>query len=337
MSSAASALQDFIDDNELDCESWDTMKNTMHVCYQAIIGGMQAVENSIISDLDTLEGSIGDESLDEDVLEARIKMLEAECQQYENCIAQWNTISSGFPNAGFSCAAKGVVGKYNEMIASTESEIAELKEKIIFLHEVEDTTVNLDNIETTNSTLGRKVGEPINGWLQLYDGSSVENDGRIVAIPDEAVANKWAMKENLEQINPYALKEIEGENDVIIGEYGELIDKEGRYWVAVGPKVMNENHKADESCTASEMLYGTKMDVVVCDSKGNEYYIPCIVGDCKNHTYPNGIYQTGYSFPNGEEYASDNVDDSIVEFCGKGPIVGLSDYSIEKIIVYDLE
>ena len=110
---------------------------------------------------------------------------------------------------------------------------------------------------------------------------------------------------------------------------------DGRDWVAVGPNVMNPNHQGTDACTASEMKYGTSIDIVLVDTTGQEYYVPCVVGDCKAHTYPNGIYQTGDAFPNGINSHPQNKDYSIIEFCGKVSLEGLEQYKIKEIIVYD--
>lgn len=59
------------------------------------------------------------------------------------------------------------------------------------------------------------------------------------------------------------------------------------------------------------------------------------MGECKAHTYPNGIYQTGRAFPDGGDYHPSNVDGSVIEFIGNPPIAGLQEYEIEGIIVYD--
>ena len=48
---------------------------------------------------------------------------------------------------------------------------------------------------------------------------------------------------------------------------------------------------------------------------------------CKNNTYPNGVYQTGYTFPNGKTYASDNTDPSVIEFIGGPPDLNFTNYS----------
>ncbi len=187
----------------------------------------------------------------------------------------------------------------------------------------------------TSEGNGNPVGEPKNGWLQFYDGPTVQQDGRQVMMPQGNNPNKWAMREGLDTINKYAKIETEGSNTVVQGANGALVDSEGRYWVAVGPNVMNPDHQGNQKCTAAEMKYGTKIDVVVTDANGNKCYIPCVVGDCKAHTYPNGIYQTGDAFPNGTDSHPQNNDGSVVEFCGKGSIKGFGDYAIESIIVYE--
>lgn len=182
---------------------------------------------------------------------------------------------------------------------------------------------------------GNPVGDLANGWLQLYDGPTVDQDGRQVTMPSGNNPNKWAMREGLDTINRYARQAIEGSNTVVQGPNGELLDSEGRYWVAVGPNVMNPDHQGSQACSAAEMKYGTKIDVIVTDGNGNKYYIPCVVGDCKAHTYPNGVYQTGDAFPNGTDSHPQNNDGSVIEFCGKGSISGFGDYAIESIVVYD--
>ncbi|MBQ6806244.1 MAG: hypothetical protein IJO97_02285 [Lachnospiraceae bacterium] len=123
--------------------AWAQSKETMQVCYQAITEGMLSVQESFLSDLSVLDGALGDEYLDEDALEAEIRILEAECQQYKNNITQWSSMLQSFSNGGFSTTASRWIETANGMIESTEAAITELREKIIFLHEVEDTTVNL--------------------------------------------------------------------------------------------------------------------------------------------------------------------------------------------------
>ena len=181
----------------------------------------------------------------------------------------------------------------------------------------------------------------INEWLRLYTNPTVPIKGRIVDIPADAVKYSWAMVEDRKQINPWAKIIIENNGVAVVehvGDHGELVDGIGdnsRYWVAVGPKVMNPDHKPEENVIAEKMKYGTKLDAVIEDNMGNIYYIPCIVGDIKEHTFPNGIYQTGYKYPNGTEFKPGNVDGSIIEFMGTASIDTLTQYDIVQIIVYE--
>ena len=171
----------------------------------------------------------------------------------------------------------------------------------------------------------------VNGWLNLYNAPSIS--GRTVSMPSGCNRNSWYAFEGLSTINYYARLAIQGKNSINKGSKGELYDKEGRYWVAVGPKVMNPNHSNSAVVTAEEMKYGTKIEVKLKHSSGQIYYLRAVVGDCKNHTYSNGIYQTGYSFPNGKEYYPQNADGSVIEFCGAVLSSGLSQFNIQSITV----
>lgn len=173
-------------------------------------------------------------------------------------------------------------------------------------------------------------GGTVNGWLKLYSSAS-SSGGRTVNMPSEIVPSKWAMIEGDPyngKINPYA-----GSATVIKGSSGELVDGSGRYWVAVGPNVMNPNHSKSKAITAEEMKYQSKIDIVLKNASGT-YYVYAAVGDCKAHTYPTGIIQTGNAFPNGTDPHPGNADGSVVEFMGTQSISGLRNYDIVKIIVY---
>ena len=128
------------------------------------------------------------------------------------------------------------------------------------------------------------------------------------------------------------------------------IDGEGRYWVAVGPNVVNPEHctdKTDKSIDSSEMYYGTKLDIVVKSKDGKIYYIPAVNGDTKEHSYPDGLYQTGESFDINRITDLDSAGNT-VEFTGydiatkiydngdeKCSINITNDYELIEIIVYD--
>lgn len=118
------------------------------------------------------------------------------------------------------------------------------------------------------------------------------------------------------------------------------MDDDGRYWVAVGPNVMNPKYSNKSIVTDSDMNYGTKLDIhVVGQHDGIDYYIPAVVGDVKNHSYPDGLYQTGIEMVTQKQ--EPNADGSTVEFIGfgilKNSINITNNYKLIEIIVYDGE
>lgn len=93
-------------------------------------------------------------------------------------------------------------------------------------------------------------------------------------------------------------------------------------------------------------FYGTgKLDAVVTDTYNNKYYIPCVVGDIKAHTYDNGIVQTWWQYKSNSECefsadptrTSDYDGLSCIEFIDPldKKTSGISDYAIDSIIFYD--
>ena len=166
--------------------------------------------------------------------------------------------------------------------------------------------------------------------------TSSGNGGRTVnTSSDEFDTSKWFAVEGQDDINPWASRIIGDANHTHTDENGVLTDDEGRYWIAVGPKVMNPAHADNAECSATEMNYGTKIDVVLEDQNGNKVYVYCVVGCCKAHTYPDGIHQTGNAFPNGTDPHPRNADDSVVEFVGEAPDWADDGYKIVEVIVYD--
>lgn len=168
-------------------------------------------------------------------------------------------------------------------------------------------------------------------WLNLKTSRS-QTGGRTVLMPSGITRSNWASFEGSPYgtaINPYAPAAT-----VKKGTKGELLDGNGRHWVAVGPKVMNPNHANNKAVTAAEMKYTTKIDVSLTKG-GSTYYLYAVVGDCKAHTYPTGIVQTGNAFPNGTDPHPQNADGSVIEFMGAVLSDGMSDYSIDRIYVYD--
>ena len=144
-----------------------------------------------------------------------------------------------------------------------------------------------------------------------------------------------------------------------------------RYWVAVGPRVMvpDYSYVYGKPLTPNEMKCGTCIDVILRDSDYNTYFMPAIVGDIKGHTLGsgyakgvdidgkkistgkdsgigsiNGIYQTGYSWKDGEfaeEYKEgyDKPNGTVIEFIRpkgtKDDLLRTPEFDILGIIVYD--
>lgn len=195
-------------------------------------------------------------------------------------------------------------------------------------------------------------------WLKMYT-SQTGSGGRKVSMPTVASftgtdnftykftnKNYWYAYENpygTNKISPSAISQIKtvtGSNPVInVGTEGDYTDANGNYWMAVGPNVVNPDHKSDESITPAEMYAKGKLDVVVKDSNGTLYYIPGVVGDTKAHTWSNGIIQTFKIYPKGAFTSAGGNFNGLVcaEFIGalSGKLTGLGNFSIEEIIFYE--
>ena len=191
----------------------------------------------------------------------------------------------------------------------------------------------------------------VNGWLKMYHGSTVGGvTHHTVIVPNDDKYQKvwWNFEEKTSAagFNGWFLDQIreEGVTPVINkGSKGEFTDESGRYWIAVGPNVLDpeyypwkNQHKDGGNRTfpwPDEFTCSAKIDVVVKDDAENEYYIPCVVSDLKNNTRPNGIYQTGYPFHSGNFEGNPPWDDAI-EFIGARLTAGLGDYRLVRINVY---
>ena len=219
-----------------------------------------------------------------------------------------------------------------------------------------------------------------NNWLRLYFNPTSENgDWRAIPSVNSFDApdgftysfnnrNEWFGWEN-----PYGNDKI---NPNVFDVYTPVIDSnvpgayedgDGNYWVAVGPKVPFKDYEyGDSDPNLNTKFYNVgKLDAVVSDSIGNWYYIPCVIGDIKGHSYHNGIVQTWWSYTprtneEKQEFLKDVTDEVIrneysdgtftadptrtkdfngvpcIEFIGplSGKTSGISDYKIEHILFY---
>ena len=158
--------------------------------------------------------------------------------------------------------------------------------------------------------------ELVDGWLKIYKEETIPSMGRFVPKHGDANTWDWAMPEELSaeqtedwfQNESWASKDIKGKggNFVVNKTSNNLyVDAEERYWVAVGPNVVNPSyiHESNEkSVGASKVYYGTKMDVLVEEQHtGERYYIRIVNGDTKEHSAPEGLFQTGVPFQKSRE------------------------------------
>ena len=213
---------------------------------------------------------------------------------------------------------------------------------------------------TCSVVVGNNPYIEVNEWLRLYRYPTVNKVGRVVNIPTVEPyigsngvqyyftdRNCWCTQEPEMStlINPNAVYQIIAETGVAPtiqrGTKGELMDENGRYWIAVGPNVVNPNHQPNQVPSPDEMYAKGVLDVVLKDQTGKLWYMPAIVGDTKAHTWTNGIIQTYKKFPNGQyESAGGNYNGTVaVELIGATSYdaweLNYKGYEIEKIIFYD--
>ena len=210
--------------------------------------------------------------------------------------------------------------------------------------------------------MDEKVREPdlVIDWLKLYRTPTVPFPGRSVPKHKDADNYDWGMEEELNGKDEEwfitespVYKEITGNGgtfSAVMTENNLYADAEGRYWVAVGPNVINPDHpteKVNHSIPAEDMDYGTKLDIVVEDENQNIYYIPAVVGDAKEHSYPDGMYQTGEAFDtnrskvftqnkNSVEFIGYNIAQKVYEDGIERSSVNITNnFKLKEIIVYD--
>ena len=204
----------------------------------------------------------------------------------------------------------------------------------------------------------------VNGWLRLYSEPTVSCYGRTVNIPTVASytgsdgvkyqftdRNYWYAFENYTQtkISPEAIKYLAsiGKPAVVnTGSKGQYTNENGRYWMAVGPKVVNPNFPSNKMPYPQDMYAKGVLDVVVKNRYGTKYYIPAVVGDVKGHTWDKGVIQTWKKYPNGTYDSAKKYDSRIKSYNGTVAAEfignfdqntwsnGLGDYSIDSIIFY---
>ncbi len=181
----------------------------------------------------------------------------------------------------------------------------------------------------------------INSWLTANSQSSISN-GRIVTIPDNDSLNfqNWYAFEG-----SYGVTQLKNKAGltVIENEDGSVVNEDGRYWVAVSPKVFNPDYPDNGKIWAGYdgLELGTELDIKIMNEKTGEMsYIYAIAGDIKAHTYDNGVVQTGQPYPNSwnarhEGYVDPGYDRSSIEFIRTSDSTNMNQYSIVEIMVKD--
>jgi hypothetical protein len=211
--------------------------------------------------------------------------------------------------------------------------------------------------EVSNTT--KKKVLTVGGWLRLYSEPTLSLKGRTVVKHPDAKNYDWAVPEELKKdgnkenfstssMAAKMIKELGNTLEVHKEKNNVYTDLDGRYWVAIGPKYMNPYHTSNMKIKPEKMNYGTKIDIhVVGQHDGKDYYIPAVVGDVKEHSKPDGLYQTGVPFDS--KRITVEGDGSTVEFIGYGitefvdPKDGISkttinytnEFKLIELIIYD--
>ncbi len=211
------------------------------------------------------------------------------------------------------------------------------------------------------------VDEETEGYFRLYDGPTVEGEGREYYFSD--IYDEYG--QDFESLGG-ALQAFGGEGSVLNDKSGQ-IRYEGngdgldtrwgtlmykgveRHAIALGPALQNTEFTTDKNgqIKADDMIYGTCVDITIC-LKEETYYIPAVVVDVKAHTYGSGGYfQTFQQYRDmsdeerqqeRENYKNGNKG-NIVEWyveqyddAGNNKSKGLYELGVEGgIIIYDGE
>jgi len=205
-----------------------------------------------------------------------------------------------------------------------------------------------------------------NEWLDEFRRFRIQHNYNGVLCD----ADWYSYEKSLERANEYVDGTSRADFITTKNVIGAPVNPSDRYWVAVGPGVVDDTLYSQGMSLAStrvlnamygpEPRVGRKIDVHITDDSGIPYWIYCIIGDTKEHTGSgrisyqdgsiqnvngHGIYQTYISVtenPNSNKiYVADDADGhadgSIIEFmCAKPDETkgNLSRYKLVEIIVY---
>lgn len=200
-------------------------------------------------------------------------------------------------------------------------------------------------------------------WIKIYHNGTkigwiaeeyVLPDEPIETIPPEKVTGKFNGEEKI--LKPRVTWGSPGK-----GTYppGVQKDSEGRYKVAVGPKILNPKYPDDGGIQDDDFKAFSRNIEVILEHKTTKKrkILNCVVTDFKAHTYSkypdghsnikrikasfnvkNGILQTGIAYPkswNGDKSlacSEQHMNGTVIEFCGGDVDIETEDYCLIKVI-----
>ena len=205
------------------------------------------------------------------------------------------------------------------------------------------------------------LGENKTGWV--VDEYIIPDKPVETTFPSKIIAE---IKENgntiLEEYTPLENWGLAG-----IGSYFNdvLINPDGSYNIAVGPRVLRHKYSNDGKVWDEDFDAFSRYADVILTKGGKEITLPCYIKDFKAHTYnhypenhlngpgnieviirddngdmiENGIVQTGVCYPQATDthdaWVKKTLSGNIIEFCAKDTgSLNCSDYELVKVIAY---
>ncbi|MDR2888968.1 MAG: DUF4280 domain-containing protein [Lachnospiraceae bacterium] len=198
------------------------------------------------------------------------------------------------------------------------------------------------------------------GFIYPVDSGFIPHVGGVRVwdsiIPEEVVATVNGVT--------YTFYPLDNWGGVGGGKYppGVQRDAEGRYKIAVGPKILNPAYPDNGLLWGSDFEgFSDKIDIVLSNKQTDEVkIIECVVVDIKAHSYnsypdgqsyitgdiarmdfESGLLQTGIAYPESSNasqnmaFSQSHMNGTIVEFCGHAVDFDLSEYRLNDIIIVD--
>ncbi len=191
------------------------------------------------------------------------------------------------------------------------------------------------------------------GIIQAVESGQTEVKGRRVYIPKKVKGKKHGEKDTLYPRKKWG-RPAKGDEP----PQGVQKDDQGRYKVAVGPKVLDPDYPDDGKIWRDDFGEYPVLRVVLRHNEtGEEKVIECVIEQIKAHSYniypyedqdnkgesafyevENGLVQTGIRYPNAGNpsiHAENNNDSSVIEFFGQEVDFDYDKYTLEELIVLD--